>query len=136
VLFGWLARAGFGEEEFRAACYFTAVTKCYPGPSKGGVGSGDRVPTARERALCEPFLRREIALLHPKLIITVGRTAMVYFLGNVDFTDAIGRVYVRESYTVVPLPHPSGVSRWTNQPENMARLWRALNELQTLVTQL
>jgi uracil-DNA glycosylase len=61
---------------------------------------------------------------------------MAYFLGNVDFTDAIGRVCVRESYTVVPLPHPSGVSRWTNQPENMARLWRALNELPTLVAQL
>ncbi|NJM39987.1 MAG: uracil-DNA glycosylase [Anaerolineae bacterium] len=136
VLFGWLAQAGFSEDEFRVQCYFTAITKCYPGPAKSsaraGVGQGDRVPTAKERALCHPFLLRELALVQPKLIITVGRLALTYFLGEVNFTEAIGEVYEREGQTILPLPHPSGVSRWTNALENKARLVGALEKLKKL----
>jgi uracil-DNA glycosylase len=158
ILFKWLARAGFTEEEFRAQCYFTAITKCYPGPanvSPSGVGGkGDRVPTAKERALCEPFLLRELAWMgvgmnpapankgrqrrshrrdKPVLILTVGRVAATYFLGSdIDFTHAIGETYPRDDYIVLPLPHPSGVSRWTNDSNNQARLNKALRTLKSL----
>lgn len=130
ALFGWLARAGFSEDDFRARCYFTAITKCYPG---GGKGQGDRVPSATERALCQPFLLRELALIQPNLIITVGRVSATYFLGaGIDFTDAIGRRFDRDGRAIVPLPHPSGVSRWTHAPANRARLDRALALLRDL----
>lgn len=137
VLFGWLARAGFDEEDFRARCYFTAITKCYPGPAKGGVGKGDRAPTAKEQSLCRPFLLREIALIQPKLILTVGRLSMNYFLGTqIDFTEAIGQSFERGGCVVLPLPHPSGVSRWTNDPSNQARLSLALSRLQDIAHEL
>jgi len=135
VLFSWLARAGFSEEEFRARCYFTAITKCYPGPAgtAPAAGKGDRVPTAAERALCEPFLLRELALIRPTLIVTVGRISAAYFLGkDIDFTSAIGQVFERDGRKLLPLPHPSGVSRWTNAPENRARLDCALEQLRSL----
>lgn len=148
VLFGWLARARFSEDDFRARCYFTAITKCYPGPAKpptpkgklhsnsplgtgGGGGKGDRVPTAAERALCAPFLERELTLIQPRLIITVGRVALARFLGNgVDFTQAIGQRFERDGRIILPLPHPSGVSRWTNDSRNQVRLDVALQTLQ------
>ena len=179
VLFGWLARAGFTEEVFRARCYFTAITKCYPGPARsmsfdihpgqigavsgkpvaagprgpfdglgkpppldapstgcfGGAsgvfrgvqGKGDRVPSAQERALCQPFLLRELALIQPTLLLTVGRISAAYFLGNgIDFTQSIGKTFEYEGRTILPLPHPSGVSRWTNLPANQTRLEQAL----------
>lgn len=136
VLFGWLARAGFDEESFRARCYFTAVTKCYPGPARAaGRGKGDRVPTAVERALCAPFLERELALIQPKLIITVGRVALASFLGNaIAFTPAIGQRFERDGRILLPLPHPSGVSRWINDPQNRARLDVALDALRHIIT--
>lgn len=127
ALFRWLAQAGFSEDEFRAQCYFTAITKCYPGPARG---QGDRVPTARERALCRPFLERELALIRPKLILTVGRLATVHFLGDdIPLTEAIGRSFERDGRIILPLPHPSGVSRWTNDPRNRERLAQALSLL-------
>lgn len=127
VLFRWLAQAGFSEDEFRASCYFTAITKCYPGPARG---QGDRVPTARERALCRPFLERELALIRPKLVLTVGRVSTAYFLGNhIAFTAAIGQAFERDGRIILPLPHPSGVSRWTNDPHNRERLAQALSLL-------
>lgn len=152
VLFGWLARAGFSEDEFRACCYFTAITKCYPGPanpparkgepdcrSPSGAESrgsrGDRVPTATERALCLPFLLRELTLIQPRLILTVGRLSTAHFLGsNLDFTDAIGNRFERDGRIILPLPHPSGVSRWTNDPRNKERLTLALQTLQHITT--
>lgn len=130
VLFSWLARAGFAEAEFRARCYFTAITKCYPGPAKGGPGKGDRAPGSVEQALCRPFLERELALIAPELVLTVGRMAMTYFLGKVDFTETIGQRFELGGRRVIPLPHPSGVSRWTNAPANRARLDQALAHLQ------
>src|SRR5687767_597007 len=51
-LMAWMARAGFTEEEFRRKTYFTAITKCFPGPA----AKGDRRPTPREVALCRPHL--------------------------------------------------------------------------------
>jgi len=74
-LFQWLAAAGFDEAHFRATQYMTAVTKCYPGKSKGG---GDRVPSRAEQALCRPYLDLEIDLVDPKLIIPVGRLAIEF----------------------------------------------------------
>jgi uracil-DNA glycosylase len=130
VLFAWLAKAGFSEDEFRARCYFTAVTKCYPGPalpSTSRQSRGDRVPTATERALCRSFLLRELALIQPALILSVGRVSTSFFLGGaIDFTQAIGQSYKRDGRTILPWPHPSGVSRWTNRPDNRARLDRAI----------
>ena len=158
VLFGWLARSGFSEDEFRARCYFTAITKCYPGPARPpaspptpeggasgegasppfsplgpGSGKGDRVPTSQERALCLPYLLRELALIQPTLILTVGRISASYFLGNtIDFTQIIGHSFERDGRTILPLPHPSGVSRWTNLPANQARLEHALSLLKEM----
>lgn len=124
TLFRWLAQAGFSEDEFRARCYFTAITKCYPGPARG---RGDRVPSARERELCRPFLERELALIQPKLILTVGRIATAHFLGgDIAFTAAIGQAFERDGRVILPLPHPSGVSRWTNDARNRERLAQAL----------
>jgi uracil-DNA glycosylase family 4 len=129
VLFSWLARAGFAEEEFRARCYFTAITKCFPGPAKGGPGRGDRAPGLVEQAMCRPFLERELALIAPELILTVGRLAMTCFLGKVDFSETIGQRFDVDGRCIIPLPHPSGVSRWTNAPANRARLDLALAHL-------
>ena len=39
---------------------------------------------------------------------------------------AIGERFEHGEAVAVPLPHPSGVSRWMNAPENHARLDRAL----------
>lgn len=90
-LFQWLGEAGWDEDEFRARCYMTAVTKCYPGKDSKS-GKGDRVPTRAEQALCRPFLEREIALVNPQLIIPVGGLAIKLFYPNsARLNQIIGR---------------------------------------------
>jgi len=130
-LFDWLAQAGWGEAEFRANQYMTAVTKCYPGKASGG--KGDRVPTRAEQKLCAPFLRQELALVHPRLIIPVGGLAVRRFLGSARLADVVGEVVQDEAGRwIVPLPHPSGASLWLNRPENQERVSQALAHLRRL----
>jgi uracil-DNA glycosylase len=125
-LFQWLAAAGFDEGEFRATQYMTAVTKCYPGKSKGG---GDRVPSKEEQALCRPYLDAEIELVDPRLILPVGRLAIGLFFGDTPLTELIGREVEVAGRWVVPLPHPSGASRWHQLPENRKRIDRAIRRI-------
>ena len=130
-LFRWLVQAGWEETEFRTTQYMTAVTKCYPG--KGSGGKGDRVPTRAEQKLCASYLERELALVHPNLIIPVGGLAVRRFLGRVRLAEVVGGVVQDEGGRwIVPLPHPSGASLWLNRPENQARVTQALAHIRRL----
>lgn len=137
LLWIWLEQAGWSEEEFRANHYISAVTKCYPGKSAGG--RGDRVPTAAERALCRPWQEQALAIIRPKIIIPIGRIAIEQHLPELkgkSLTTFIGQVFERDSTFIVPLPHPSGVSRWLNMPENRAKVDQALLQLKSLKEKL
>jgi uracil-DNA glycosylase len=129
-LFEWLAEAGWEEAKFRAMQYMTAVTKCYPG--KGSGGKGDRVPTRAEQKLCAPFLERELALVHPRILVPVGSLAVRRFLGPVRLREVVGTVVQEEDRWILPLPHPSGASLWLNRLENRERVDRALAQLRGL----
>jgi uracil-DNA glycosylase len=128
----WRGRAGqklrrwleLEEDAFYATFYCASVTRCYPG--RMASGRGDRAPTPREQDLCEFWRDWELALLRPRLIVTVGGLALRRMLGLTDLTAAIGERFERNGVPVVPLPHPSGASSWPHQPGNSERLRRAL----------
>ncbi len=126
-LFRWLAQAGIEEAEFRRTHYMTAVTKCYPGRAPGG---GDRVPSRAEQALCRPYLDREIALIDPALVLPAGRLAIgLFFPPSLPLEDIIGSEVQVDGRWVIPLPHPSGASRWHQLPENRERIEAALRRI-------
>jgi hypothetical protein len=52
-------------------------------------------------------------------------------LGIRALDECIGRTYAVGQAVAVPLPHPSGVSRWLNEPANRARVEEAVRELRT-----
>jgi DNA polymerase len=91
-------------------CYIANIVKCRP--------PGNRDPAPEEAAACIPFLRRQIAALHPRLILAVGRIAAQYLLNT---GEGIGRLRGRffdfapgGSESVIPLMptyHPSALLR-------------------------
>jgi uracil-DNA glycosylase len=115
TLFRWLARAtGADEETARARIYIAAVVRCFPGKTSGG---GDRVPTADECALWRGFVRREVEILRPRLVVPVGRLAIQEVLGHTEPIAAVVGRALRTRFhgvdvDVIPLPHPSGASTW------------------------
>ena len=126
-LFAWLAEAGIDEHDFRQHVYITAITRCYPGPASSG--RGDRVASPAERDLCAPWLAREREIVAPHLIIPVGRLAIDAFAGKVPLAEVVGGPLTVAGTTILPLPHPSGASAWTNSPTNRAKVSSALRWL-------
>jgi len=128
----WRGRAGqtlrrwldMDEDEFYATFYCASVTRCYPGRAPGG--GGDRTPTAREQELCSFWREWEFRLLRPRLVVAVGGLALRRLLGLKTLNACVGERFEHGDAVVVPLPHPSGVSRWMNATENRARVERAV----------
>ena len=131
----WRGRAGqtlrrwldMDEETFYSTFYCASVTRCYPGRSPSG--TGDRVPAPRERELCTFWFEWELRLLRPELIVAVGGLAIRHLLGPRPLDECIGSTFEHGGAVVVPLPHPSGVSRWLNAPANRARLDEAIDRI-------
>ena len=141
-LMRWMERAGFsGDEEVRERVYMTAMTTCFPGRRPGG--QGDRRPSAREVALCSPWLDAALELLRPRLILPVGSLALERFLPHRRLDEVVGEAYTASGEVIaaepaaapvlLPLPHPSGQSRWLNDTTQSALLDRALQRLHRLV---
>lgn len=126
----WLTLAGFAPGALRRAVYLSALTRCDPGRS--AKGSGDRKPSAAEVALCRPWLERELAIVRPRAILLVGGMAIEAFIGRAALDDVVGSVVERDGVALIPLPHPSGVSRWLNDPGHRESLRRGLARLAEL----
>jgi uracil-DNA glycosylase len=128
----WRGRAGrtlrrwldMDEETFYATFYCESVTRCYPGKSPSG--QGDRTPTRREQELCSFWREWELELIRPELILVVGGLAASQLLRVSNLGDSIGRRFELDGAVAIPLPHPSGTSRWLNDPANRERLAGAL----------
>jgi uracil-DNA glycosylase family 4 len=141
-LMRWMERGGFtGEDDVRRRIYMTAMTTCFPGRTPDG--RGDRRPSAREVALCAPWLDSLIELLQPRLVIPVGTLALERFLPGHRLDDAVGRIFDALGSEAaadsrpplhLPLPHPSGQSRWLNDPARAALLQRSLELLPGLAS--
>jgi uracil-DNA glycosylase len=128
----WRGRAGqtlrrwleLDEARFYGTFYCASVTRCFPG--KAPSGNGDRTPTPREQELCAFWREWELELIRPRLVLAVGGLSARRLLGVTNLGESIGRRFELGGATAIPLPHPSGTSRWLNDPANRARLAEAL----------
>lgn len=133
----WLATAGYDADHWRELVYITSLTRCFPGKALPGKvlqgkapgGKGDRKPSPAELALCRPFLESELRLVQPRIVLAVGGMAIEHFLGKRPLHAVVGTLETVDGRLILPLPHPSGVSRWLNDPEHQHLVSRALRLL-------
>lgn len=131
TLFRWFQESlGWTEEETRSRIYFAAVCRCFPGKNAAG---GDRVPNPQEIENCSAWLREEIRILQPQLILPVGKLAIRQFLDDAPLQERIGKVFPCEkekvSFDVIPLPHPSGASPWHRMEPGISLLRTAFKKI-------
>jgi uracil-DNA glycosylase family 4 len=120
----WMLRAGFETpDEFRRLTYIASLMRCFPGRTPAG--KGDLKPPPAAVANCAHWLDAELRILKPKVLILVGQLAIARFLGPGPLDDRVGHAY-GDGPVMVPLPHPSGQSRWLNDQANRERLAAAL----------
>ncbi|HEX5130416.1 MAG TPA: uracil-DNA glycosylase [Usitatibacter sp.] len=96
--------------------YIANVVKCRP--------PGNRTPTAEEAAACAPFLDRQIDLVAPKLIVALGKSAIVRLLETDAAVASLrGKVHRYRGIPVVVTYHPAYLLR--SLPEK-AKAWEDL----------
>lgn len=98
------------------AVYIANVVKCRP--------PGNRTPTHDEAQACAPFLDRQIALIQPKLIVALGKTAATRLLGTeASLASLRGKVHRYGDVPVIVTYHPAYLLR--SLPEK-AKAWEDL----------
>ncbi|NML42773.1 uracil-DNA glycosylase [Ramlibacter sp. G-1-2-2] len=113
LLDNMLAALGLNRRE---RVYIANVLKCRP--------PGNRNPEPEEVAQCEPFLRRQVELLQPKIILAMGRFAVQTLLQtNEPIGRLRGRVHQYNGVPVVVTYHPAYLLR--NLPDK-AKAWADL----------
>ena len=128
TLFRWFEEfCGMNEAIVRSKIYFAAVCRCFPGKNSSGT---DRVPASDEIRNCSSWMDNEILILRPRLIIPVGRLAIMQFIDCEKLEKVIScKFHIQRAghhFDVIPLPHPSGASPWHKIPPGKELLQRAL----------
>lgn len=84
--------------------YIANVVKCRP--------PGNRTPTLDEAAACAPLLDRQIDLIQPKLIVALGKTAVIRLTGSdASMASMRGAVHRFRDIPVVATYHPAYLLR-------------------------
>lgn len=94
--------------------YIANVLKCRP--------PGNRNPEPQEVLRCEPYLRRQIALVQPRLILAMGRFAVQSLLGSQEAIGRLrGRIHRLDGLPpVIVTYHPAYLLR---NPVDKAKAW-------------
>ncbi len=88
----------------RSDVYITNIVKCRP--------PNNQVPTASQAHTCQPYLLKQIELIKPKLIVTLGATAYHFLTGDeTEISKVRGSAHKQNDYTLIPTYHPSYLLR-------------------------
>ena len=105
-----------GQKGLKRGVYIANVLKCRP--------PGNRNPQPDEIAQCEPYLRRQVALVQPKIILAMGRFAVQSLLQTTEPIGRLrGRVHQYQGVPVIVTYHPAYLLRAL--PEK-AKAWQDL----------
>lgn len=83
----------------RESVYICNVVKCRP--------PGNRDPEPAEIAACEPYLDRQIKIVDPKVIVTLGRFSMARWFPGAAISKVHGKQKLVDGRIVVPMYHPA-----------------------------
>ncbi len=121
----------------RSEVYIANVLKCRPDMPKGS--SGNRPPTPEEMQTCLPYLRAQIEIIQPKVMVALGGVAMKGLFGTSEPMKSLrGRWHSFGDIPVMATFHPSYLLR--NQALSEKRkVWedmlQVLERLQAPITQ-
>jgi DNA polymerase len=102
----------------RSEVYIANIVKCRP--------PRNRPPEAEEAATCLPLLKRQIELLQPKVIVTLGATPLQFLLGKTGIGREHGTWCEFAGIPVLPTFHPAYLLR---APEHKREAWEDLKRV-------
>jgi DNA polymerase len=121
-------------DQTRETVYIANIVKCHPmiDPSNPEKRANDRPPTSNEVEICKNYLDRQLEIINPKIIVTLGASSTKGLLNNEEPISKI-RGIVKEYKTInlVPTYHPAALLRNPNLKkfvwEDMKKVMHFLN---------
>lgn len=105
----------------REQVYIANIVKCRP--------PGNRVPMSDEAAICTPYLERQLEIVRPEVIVTLGLSATQYMLQVKQFMGRMrGRWHSWRGIKLMPTYHPAYLLRNYTQ-ETRAAVWSDLKQV-------
>lgn len=103
----------------REDVYIANIVKCRP--------PQNRVPFPEEARECLPYLRNQVAIVHPKIIVCLGATAGKYIIDeNMRITRDRGTWVERNGYFMIATYHPAALLR---DPAKKREAWEDLKKI-------
>ncbi len=88
----------------RSQIYITNIVKCRP--------PMNRDPNEKEKKACLPFLREQVRLIQPKIIVCLGRVAATTIIDpSFKITRQRGQWIERKHYHIMATYHPAALLR-------------------------
>jgi DNA polymerase len=109
----------------REQVYIANVVKCRP--------PGNRDPLPEELAACKHYLERQIELLHPRVIVTLGRFSMYRYFPGQSISRIHGQAKQVGNVLVVPMLHPAAA---LHQPQWKSTLEADFGKLPQIIAQI
>ena len=97
------------------------VIKCRP--------PENRDPMVDELRACTPYIETQVDIIDPKIVVTLGRIAMNYYLPNAKIATSHGKPYKYKSRIIFPVYHPAAALRSTTLKEVLYKDFLRLSEL-------
>ena len=107
----------------RSRIYITNSIKCRP--------PQNRDPLNTEKDACAPFLQRQLELMHPKIIVCLGRvSAMEMIKPDFKITQEHGQFFEKNGVLMTALYHPAALLRDTDKkPDTFVDLKRLQSKI-------
>ena len=83
----------------REDVFITSIVKYRP--------PNNRDPKPSEKEESWPYLLRQLRVINPKIVVTLGRHSMGYFVPNQTITEAHGKLIEGGEWPVLPVYHPA-----------------------------
>ena len=105
----------------RESVYITNIVKRRP--------PNNRDPLPEEIEAYKPYLGRQIEIISPKVIATLGRFSMSYFLPTAKISRDQGKLFKKGKLLIYPLFHPAAALRSTNVFDEFQKSFKRLPEI-------
>jgi DNA polymerase len=108
----------------REQVYIANIVKCRPDMPPGA--SGNRKPTKQEMETCVPYLRAQIDVIQPAVMVALGATAVEGLLGPIGTIGSLRGKFLEYGGTpLMPTYHPSYLLRNQSNTEKR-KVWEDL----------
>jgi DNA polymerase len=101
----------------RERVYITNLVKCHPmiDPSNPEQRANDRPPTYEEMKICRNYLDIQLAIVKPKIIVTLGASSTKELLNSEESISKIrGIIKEYKGIKLIPTYHPAAILRNSN----------------------